>query len=175
MARKSGFVRRGGSMRRETLWFGGAFSAQALAAASTAVLTTSLNAAALALRPFTIVRTHAYLHVNSDQVGASENYSVAFGRAVVSDQASAIGVTAVPTPATDNASDLWYFHQVLMSRFLFADGTGLNPDIGVQGSYESKAMRKVEDGQDVISVVETTNISSGADIFHFFRTLVKLH
>ena len=175
MARKSGFVRRGNAMRREMLWFGGAFTATAIASASGSVLMTSLNAAALAFRPFTIVRNHAYLHINSDQVGVSENYSVAFGKAVVSDQAVDVGITALPTPVADNASDLWFFHQILMSRFLFADGTGLSPNIGIGGSFDSKAMRKVEDGQDVVSVVETTAISSGVDVFQFYRMLVKLH
>ncbi len=57
MARKSGFVRRGGRMVRETIWFGQTETQTVLAAANTAAILTSLNAAALALRPFTIIRS----------------------------------------------------------------------------------------------------------------------
>jgi len=40
--------------------------------------------------------------VRSDQFVATEGYEIAIGMAVVSDQALAIGVTAVPTPFTDD-------------------------------------------------------------------------
>ncbi len=69
-ARRSGFVRRGGSQRRQTLWFGGVSVQSTLAGASTAILQTSLNAAALALRPFTVVRNHGFVFLESDQVVA---------------------------------------------------------------------------------------------------------
>ena len=109
-AGKSGFIMRSGGRKRETIWFGGApFSA---AVATTGVnLVTSLNAAALALRPFTIVRTRGVLRFSSDQEAATESWGGSFGMAVVSDQASAVGVTAVPTPTTENSSDLWFVYE----------------------------------------------------------------
>ena len=165
---------RHGVMRRETSWFSVSASGTSLAGASTAVLASSLNAAGLALRPFTIVRTRGYMHVSSDQQAASENYSVALGYAVVSDQAVAIGVTAVPTPTTDRGSDLWYVYEEIYGRVAFSDATGIR-EVGHGREFDSKAMRKVEVGQDVISVVETTVASSGALITEGGRYLVKLH
>ncbi len=53
--RKSGFIIRGGAKRRETVCFGGASFAQVLAANTSVALVLALNAAALALRPFTVV------------------------------------------------------------------------------------------------------------------------
>ncbi len=107
--RKSGFILRSGVMRRETLWL----SVDATRTIVTAVggtLVTSYGAGALALRPFTIVRTRLLIFVQSDQAAAVEATFGAYGQAVVSDQVSAIGITAVPTPVTDLASDLWYVH-----------------------------------------------------------------
>ena len=68
-----------------------------------------LNAAALALRPFTVVRTRANLIIRSDQQAASELFEVAYGETVVSEQASAAGVVSVPTPVTEDASD-WHVY-----------------------------------------------------------------
>ncbi len=155
--RKSGFIQRSGAMRRETLWFGGAETNTAVAGA-TAILLTSLNAAALALRPFTMVRTRGMIHVRSDQAIATESMALQYGHAVISDEAAAIGVTAIPTPSTNNDSDLWYvFETVLGSYFDNVDGSIQN--FNTQ-SIESKAMRKVEGGQTIVSVVESSPASS---------------
>ena len=174
MARKSGFVRRNNVMRRETLWVGIAAVDTALAAASTAVLFAGFSAAALALRPFTVIRTHIALFFWSDQVGASETYQMAYGHAVVSDQVLAIGVTAVPIPMTDLSSDLWFVHQIVAGRFVFITGAGVL-QVGEQHFIDSKAMRKVEEGQDVASVIETSSVSSGANVLKSGRMLIKLH
>ncbi len=50
-ARRSGRVFRGGAMRRESLWLGVPGTSSGFAATTAAILAT-LNAAALALRPF---------------------------------------------------------------------------------------------------------------------------
>ncbi len=171
MARKSGFVRRHGVMRRETVWFGGIVVTSTLGAASTAVFQTSLNAAALALRPFTVIRTRGHMLVRSDQTAANEQVNVMYGRAVVTDQAVAIGVTALPTPATDNDSDLWFQFGSASLHF----GVDVKNSIQVLQLIDSKAMRRVEDGQDIAGVVETDANSEGAVIAVFTRSLVKLH
>ncbi len=174
-SRKSGFIQRSGVRRRESLWVGFAGSDVAMAAASTAVLLTSLNAAALALRPFTVVRTRGVLQIRSDQEAADEVQDVAYGHAVVSDQASAIGITAVPTPVTDDVSDMWFVYQRIMNSFRFASGVGFDGGSGRFLEFDSKAMRKVEDGQDMISASETSAFSGGAVLSNHFRYLLKLH
>ncbi len=172
MARKSGFVRRGGVMRRETLWFFGGFSTATLASTNAVSLTNQLNAAALALRPFTVIRTRGYFYVSSDQVAASEIYTVSMGHAVVTDQAAAIGVTAVPTPDTDRGSDAFFVFEDLFGRFEFISGVGTQ-ERGLGRTYDSKAMRKVEDGSTMIVTVETP--STSGIVSHAYRQLVKLH
>ena len=174
-SRKSGFVYRAGGRRRETLWIGGVGVATTITAGSTAVLMTQLNAAGLALSPFTIVRTRGYVHLSTDNVQSTEFQAAALGFAVVSDEASAIGITAVPTPITDSASDLFFVYQMMLGRIGFI--TSGMAQVGVGYEIDSKAMRKVEDGQDIIQVVETdlAAMTSGVTIRSNIRTLIKLH
>jgi len=172
MARKSGFVRRNNVMRRETIWLGIDDTTNTLSTASTAALILSFNAAALALRPFTIVRTRLNFFAESDQDAAAERYLVTLGAAVVSDEAVAIGVTAIPTPQTEAGSDLWFLYETIIGRFGGATATG---ETGRSLQVDSKAMRKVEDGQDVVFVIETGSISAGAIASQSGRMLLKLH
>ena len=172
-ARRSGLVLRGGRNVRETVWFGqSADSSNTITAPSTAVLVSSLSAAALALRPFTIVRTRGILNLRSDQAAAAELQGCSYGEAVVSDQASAIGITALPTPTTDSASDLWFVYEWIMGNA--TDLTDLAVG-GVSKEVDSRAMRKVEDGEDLIKVVESAAVTNGLIIRQFTRNLIKLH
>ncbi len=176
-SRKSGFILRNGVRRRETAWIGGTGFTQALAATTTVALVTSLNAAALANRPFTIVRTRGVIQVRSDQSAASETYGASYGEVVVSDQASAIGVTAVPTPTADSGSDLWFVYEFVIGRFIFSTAAAFT-DVGFERVVDSRAMRKVEEGQDLVTVVEGPGAgvgATGSTISGFTRTLVKLH
>lgn len=174
MARKSGFVRRNGVMRRETVWGFIPFFSNVLASSTTASLSASLNATALALRPFTIIRIRGQLQVVSDQQAASEDYIGNLGFCVVSDQAVAVGVTAVPTPATDLGSDLWMGHESWIGGLVFSDATGLMQE-PVSRPVDTKAMRKVDEGSDFIVVTEAGVGGSGLVISFVGRFLLKLH
>ena len=161
--------------RRATSWFDLPPSSTAVTAGGGTILL-SLTTAEKAKRPFTIIRTYLEFDIQSDQSIASEVQTGAVGMAVVSDQASAIGVTGVPTPTTDAASDLWFMHKWFMSSFLFADATGfVEPNTRLY-SIESKAARKVNDAEDVILVVEfAAGFSSGFIINAAGRLLIKEH
>ena len=170
-ARRSGLVLRGGRQRRESLWFSiePGLSTQA---ASGGLITNTSNAALLALRPFTVVRTRMSFFIRSDQAAAAEVQTGAFGMAVVSDQAIAIGVTAVPTPITDIGSDLWFFHQ-----FLLCNESSLT-DVAKPGCAiyaDSKAMRRVDDDSDIATVLEMSTITQGITVNSMGRVLIKLH
>ncbi len=172
-SRRGGRVFRGGRMVRESVWFTGPLVVTTIAAAGTSVLVSSLNAAALALRPFTLVRTRGILQLRSDQEAASESAMFSYGQCVVSDQASAIGITAIPTPATDRSSDLWYVFETLVHR-LSVTPAGTGPSY-IFSQFDSKAMRKVEDGEDLVVVTEAETASSGGILTQAFRQLIKLH
>ena len=162
-------------MVRETLWGDVVPTISTLAAASTAVLINVTGAGFLALRPFTVVRLRGYLSIESDQTAAAEFQALNFGAAVVSDQAVAIGITAVPTPTTDMGSDAWFAYETLMSSMNAGAGDGQLRS--VQKDYDSKAMRRTEDGFQVIFVVESGSggTTTGLVVRHQARLLIKLH
>ncbi len=173
-SRKSGFVLRGGVMRRESLWIGIVATTTSLPSAGNQVLFSGFDATTLGLRPFTIVRTRGFWRLHSDQEGADEIYAAGLGMAIVSDQALAIGVTAVPTPDTDRDSDLWFLYEELAGSFSFI--SGLNAfDLAPSAQFDSKAMRKVEDGSDIAIVLQSNAISSGVIAYKSGRLLIKLH
>ncbi len=172
VGRKSGFILRRGVMRRETVWIGGQMGENAIATSGVAQLT-SLNTAALALRPFTVVRTRGVFYVETDQVAAGEHQWGAYGFCVVSEQADAIGVTAIPTPITDQSSDLWYVYEIFQEgQKAFSVASAIQV-VGHQ--FDSKAMRKVEDGEQIITAVEADANSDGFTFSSGHRTLLKLH
>ncbi len=174
IGRRSGTVLRGGVQRRQTFWIDMVATSSTVAAGANPLLFTGFSAGVLALRPFTIVRMRGFLKVFSDQVAATEVYGAAFGLAIVTDQALAIGVTAVPTPTTDKSSDLWFVFEELSGRFTFLSTIGVS-DNGEGRAFDSKAMRKVEEGQDIATVTEATPFSSGVIVQKMGRMLIKLH
>jgi len=175
--RKSGFVRVGGVKRRETQWLDIPGSVQNLATPQSAVNLNLLTTAEKALRPFTVVRTRGVFHINSDQAAVTEDQSLALGFCVVSDQAAAIGIAALPTPITDQESDLWFVYEQLMNSFLFLSAVGVGSSTGAFKEYDSRAMRKVQEGQDIAIVAESdiAGLGTGVDIRHGGRLLIKLH
>ncbi len=174
MARRT--VRRSSSVvavagrRRDTLWLVVGVGATTMTI-SGGTITNSMNAAALAYRPFTVIRAIMDYSVRSDQAAALEEQTVAAGAAVVSDQAVAIGVTAVPTPITDRGSDLWFMHQTM-----FAEESSLTDRSKPHGVWhvDSRAMRRVDDDQDIVFVLEINTVTgSGAIVRSSGRLLIK--
>ena len=176
MARRfSGFRQRLVSQGRKTFWFDGVVVNTNLASANSAAILTSLTAGALALRPFTIIRTRGTWGVRSDQDAADENQFVAYGSIVVSDEAVAVGITAVPTPLSQDGSS-WIHLDQTFQHHRQQSSVGQNPDfIPWNNKIDSKSMRKVEEGQDLIEVIENSAISNGAQVVTYGRVLIKLH
>ena len=160
--------------RRLTSWFTIAPQSVASLGTSTALLVAILSLPALAKRPFTIIRTYLEILLSSDQQIASESQQCAVGMAVVSDQAVAVGVTAVPIPSSDADSDLFYLHQWMFNEFVFASGVGIQ-QVGQRFTIDSKAVRKVNDDQDIIVVFEVLATSDGVSLSFGGRFLVKEH
>jgi len=169
--RRSNLVR--AKTSRQMVWLAFEVDRQTVAA-NTQILSLVLNAAALALRPFTVVRTRAEILWTSDQQAATEGPFGAVGDIVVSDQASAAGAASVPDPLTDGDGD-WFTYQPLIVKFQFASGVGFHPDAGAHFSIDSKAMRKVGINDDLITVVTNGDSTTGAEFSYVGRTLVKLH
>ncbi len=160
--------------RRKTVWldFVSTFTATQALAAGASILMASLNAAALSLRPFTIVRSRGMLWMATDQVAATEDPFGALGSAIVSDQASAIGITAIPTPWTDAGSSLFFQYQMMMANLQFSTAVAYT-NVGRTWEIDSKAMRKVDIGQDLVLVAENGNAAHGLRFGIAMRYLIK--
>ncbi len=173
--RKSGFIQRSGRMRRETIWVD-LVGTQTTLASGTPVNFTGYSQAVLDMRPFTIVRTRGIMQVASDQVGVTESYMAHLAIAIVSDQALAVGITALPRPVSDAASDLWFVYESLAGRSFFSTASGFQDSAGIWKPFDSKAMRKVEDGQDIAVVIENEATPFfGCTLVKKGRQLLKLH
>ncbi len=163
------------AVKRDLVWFTAVVgaSSQAVGAASV-VLTGTLNSAALALRPFTVMRTHLLLTAESDQIAATEDPFGSLGMIVVSEAAAAAGVASVPTPGTEPDAS-WIVWQGWQSSFVFLDATGTSSAAANQYEVDSKAMRKVGIDDQLIIVLENSHSTFGAEITYNGRVLVALH
>ena len=156
--------------RRKTEWFPSAdITGFTTLGAATFVVSQSLTAGELAKRPFTVVRTVGSIWITSDQVAASETPFGAVGFIVVSDKAVATGATAIPDPITQEGSDEWFTY----TQFA-AQGGPLSGRQISEYKFDSRAMRKVEDGEDIVIVVSNAHATAGLDFGIKFRLLVKL-
>ncbi len=157
---------------RTKIWIGTGAGLTALPA-STEVLVGVLNAAALALRPFTILRTHLLLHYFSDQIAATETVRASYGLQVVRQSASAVGISAVPAPTAEIDSD-WFVWQAMADRMTFQTGSGYEGAFGWQYKVDSKAMRKVGPDDDIV-IVASQDAAFGATVQDQGRMLIQLH
>ncbi len=160
--------------KREMQWLGGIVVDRATVAANSKVQSLVLSATGLALRPFTIIRMHMEVEWRSDQVAATEGPHGALGWAVVSEQASVTGVTAMPDPVLDANFD-WFTWQGLISEFTFITAAGFQSGTGSRYKVDSKAMRKVGAADDMVMVVKNHDAANGAQLSVMGRVLIKLH
>ena len=159
---------------RSNVWFGFSNLGTTIGGASK-VLIGSLNAAALALRPFTIIRTRMTLLIRSDQVGSSESPQGAFGMIVAKEQAVAAGAASLPGPGTDTDAQ-FFVHEPWIVNFTLLTAAGFEGSEGVMITVDSKAMRKVGPNEDIITISENlASAAIGAVHRHQGRMLVKLH
>ncbi len=101
----------------------------------------------------TIRRSLGQLYVVSDQASASENQFGAFGIIVANDIALAAGAASIPGPFTDANDDGWLVWQGFSQSLRFGTAVGFE-DMGTQYAYDSRAMRRVDEGFGLAVMVE---------------------
>ncbi len=126
-----------------------------------------LTAAELAKRPFTITRTIGYISVSSDQVAAQEAPFGAIGMMVVSEKASVTGVTALPDPITEEVSDEWFLYKAWSASGGPIEGRPVRVF-----EFDSRAQRKVQDGDTLVVMVANAHSTHGAIYTPKYRILV---
>ncbi len=173
-ARRSGLVLRGGRNIRSTSWQRVTASFTTIGGPGGSALINVTGATLLNMRPWTVVRARGYWHLESDQNAAAELQAAGLGYTIVNDEAVGIGVTAMPTPVQDGDSDAFFVYESLMA----SQGAGtVDSQIGVGSQFDSKAMRKVEEGFQLVVVVdsEIATLTLGVEVRHVARILIKLH
>jgi len=122
----------------------------------------------------TVIRTRGMFGWGTDNPAGDEPQMGAYGIAIVSEPAATVGITAIPTPGTDASWGGWLYHTYFMSNTEFASAVGVNFDNIRRIVIDSKAMRKVDENDRLVTVVE--NMSADGMVFQdFTRFLSKVH
>jgi hypothetical protein len=150
-----------------------AFNADGNVAANGQTLLGVGNAALLALRPFTIVRTRGVIQYQTDQITATEITSGVVAAIVVQEEAVDAGIASLPTPITEPEA-LYFLYEPVIDSMLFVSASGFRDPAGHVKEFDSKAMRKVSLTEDIAVIVEE-NGGFGAGITIVGRMLLKLH
>ena len=163
--------------RRQTQWGGSALKTTEIAApANTTILDQSFTAAVLDPdTPMTVVRTRGILSIRTDQVIATEQPFGALGFMVVNENARVAGVASLLTPYTDALAEQWFVHQYWHTGILFGDATGIQAPPFREYVFDSKAMRKVGEGEAIVILLENNSALHGATYLLDFRILFKMH
>jgi len=152
--------------RRSTAWSSSAVVTSLTAVPAASIILTQILIPTITEQ--TITRVRGMLTVKSDQQAASENQLGAFGMAVVEEPAATVGVTAVPQPITDAASEAWFVWFAIAQNFIIATN---GATLGVQYVIDSKAMRKVNSEQRVVIVLENASATHAFQFWFHLRML----
>ena len=142
--------------RQPTNWARG-FStdgAYVTVAPSTKVLLGSFSPSVAGINE-TVRRTRGLISIVSDQTSVIETQAGAFGMVMVTDLAIAAGAASIPGPITDASDDGWFVWQAFFQ-------SGLQTSFN-NYEFDSKAMRRMQDGYSAAIMVENANTGLGLD------------
>ncbi len=112
----------------------------------------------------TVRRTIGQVLIVSDQAAATEAQLGALGMVVVSDIALAAGAASIPGPVTEKDDDGWFLWVPLTNRFRFLTAAGFDSVDGRVFHFDSRGMRKIEEGFSVAVMVENASASTGFSV-----------
>ncbi len=149
--------RSGQRSRRVSTWVAPADQDTVSVASGASVIVASFDASGNGMLAPTIVRSRGEVAVRNTAFGADVVIGGAFGICVVSDEAFAAGTASIPRPFDDADWGGWFVWQSFESLFSFDDATG---NLGVNNTslryqVDSKAMRKVSDGETIVMMAES--------------------
>ena len=124
--------------------------------------------------PETLVRTRGQFQVSISVAAASRaNIQGAFGIYVVTADAFAIGITALPGPLSDSRNDWVVWAPFTMHVLAALDEAAVQQHVRVD--FDSRGMRKLKDGDVLAVVIEaTTDVAAPAiDVGYAFRQQFK--
>ena len=123
----------------------------------------------------TVRRTRGLVMIESDQDSSAEDQMGSFGMVVVNDLAIAAGAASIPGPVTDANDDGWFVWQPMLAAGLLNGISATSPGSRFQlFEFDSKAMRRVEEGFIVAIMVENASVLNGINVSFAFSMLTSL-
>ena len=123
----------------------------------------------------TLMRSRGEVQASIDGPVDGDAVVASVGLIVVTEEQLAVGVTAVPNPADDlDAEWIWHGFILLQAQAGTAVGASLNVgQVAGRLSVDSKAMRRMKQGQSVVFVGDNNALagSPAIDIMGAFRQL----
>ena len=175
MARSRRGLHQARSLSRQTAWNAGTggTGALSLSASGSSFVGSALTAT---VEGTTLVRTRGQLDIVMTGPGANDGDGMqgAFGIGIATDPAVAIGITAVPTPITEQDWEGWLYWTTVSVHNV--DVTAGAADSSSQRVIvDSKAMRKFPEDVTMFAVIEVVEIGAATiDVFWDSRCLFKL-
>jgi len=158
-------VSRGRTQRRPVGWSGSVAVALTLVPAATKVLLLTL--APTAGRGETVRRIRGTVYTKA---GEAASYHGAIGAFVANSRAVTAGVASLLDPVTDVGDDAWFWYQSF-----HGGGTATPGSAGDQGGQvweiDSKAMRRVDDGFEIVFVVANATAATDFSVALSLRAL----
>jgi len=121
----------------------------------------------------TITRIRGTLSVASDQIMATETPMGSYGAIIVSEDAFAIGITAIPSPGNDASNDGWIMWHSFVSPLIVYSVASVQHPAGTQMVIDSKAQRILREGSRLVFVLENTSALHGLNFAVQMRVLGK--
>ena len=175
MPRSRGFTRGSHSSRRKTVWQEGPFGIASVSAAGTVFFTTGQT---VQTGGNTMIRTRGELVAGLTLVTtANDGFSrVAFGLGIVTAEAFAIGVTAMPSPLDDITWPGWFEFGTFGLFQPVAGDVADSLTAQIRIPIDSKAMRKLDQGTVLFGAIEVADEVGAATLTAKLntRTLLKL-
>jgi len=162
--------------RRQTGWEegpGGDLAPELFTASSSVILGSGVAALSDGL---TVVRLRGELQAYMTAVvAANDGYSCAVGACIVSNDAFAIGVTAVPTPIEDMDWNGWLYHRFFHVHSVSTAVTATDSSLVLRFEVDSKAMRKIAVNETLCMVMEVLERGTASlSVWFDSRILLKL-
>jgi len=121
----------------------------------------------------TLLRLRGQLTLTmSVAASALVGFSGAFGIGIVTAQAFAVGISAIPTPIIEQDWDGWLYWSAFA---LFASSGVGNERLVLDEPVDTKAMRKMREGDTIYAAIEVQEVSTAVMTPHFdSRILIAL-
>ena len=160
--------------RRQTEWIAATVNFTDLTSTEISNLISFSQVALADLVPFTIIRSVGVVTIAADvNFITNQTFTGAVGMQVVGDDARASGVASMASPFADAADDSWFYHQFFHQ--IIDDRADSDLIVSQSWVIDSKAQRKVVDGQAIVFLAEGGGAPDGFDVAVGLRILCKLH